>query len=108
MHYGLSFVDQSGRKWHNKSESGQKEKGGKLSCSGQKQRKWGTKSESEQNKKAAGVVALVWMDLSAREDTCCCWAPRCVHDLSEFVSLKCLKRQIGADAVHTKRDDAHR
>lgn len=37
LHYGLPFSDQSGRKWHNKSESGQKERGKLTSRGRQKQ-----------------------------------------------------------------------
>lgn len=69
MHYGLPFLDQSGRKWHNKSKSGQKERG-KLSLCRQKRRKWETRSKrerSEPEEKAAGVVVvLVWTELCRR------------------------------------------
>lgn len=47
LHYGLPFSDQSGRKWHNKSESGQKERG-KLSRGGQRNTERGeTRSKRE-------------------------------------------------------------
>lgn len=61
MHYGLPFLDQSGRKWHNKTKSGQKERG-KLSRGRQKQRKWETRSKREQGEleeTPAGVDILV-------------------------------------------------
>lgn len=68
MHYGLPFLVQSGRKWHNKSKSGQKERG-KLSRGRQKQRKWETSSKSEWSEleeTPAGDVVLVWTELSER------------------------------------------
>lgn len=68
MHYGHPFLDQSGRKWHNKRESRQRE-GGKLSHGGQKRRTWETGSKrerSELEETPAGVVVLVWTELSGR------------------------------------------
>ena len=84
MHYGLPFLDQSGRKWHNKSKSGQRERG-KLSRGRQKQRKWETGSKREWREREetpAGDVVLVWTELSERGNrlgagVCVC-VPVCV------------------------------
>lgn len=79
MHYGLPFLDQSGRKWHNKSKSGQKERG-KLSRGRQKQRTWETGSKGERSEleeTPAGVVVLVLDRAFLGEETG--WVPGCVH-----------------------------
>lgn len=73
MHYGLPFLDQSGRKWHNKSKSGQKERG-KLSRGRQEQRTGETRSKSELEETPVGDVVLIWTVLSGRGN----WLGACV------------------------------